>query len=241
MTLLIVSDIHGNMSALEAVLKDAQQFLPDAMAILGDVIDYGMRSNEVVAYLDVLSLHKICYLWGNHEYAILENDFSGFSSLRGEQCARFTASMLTEDTRNILMSVEGKCGRSEFFFRGLRFLAIHGSLQDPFWKAIDPQGPFQGYEEYDYVLSGHSHLFQTFPVFYDTGLAEMRGKKRTVFINPGSVGQPRNHDPRAQYAILDTEQGICFRTVDYDIRGEQVLYQNDKVDIFYRNRLTYGI
>ncbi len=241
MTLIIISDIHGNISALEAALKDAQQFSPDAAAILGDVIDYGMRSNEVVAYLDALPLRKICYLWGNHEYAILRNDFSGFSSLRGEQCARFTASKLTENTRNILMSVEGKCGRSEFFFGGFRFLAIHGSLQNPFWSAINPQGPFQGYEPYDYVLSGHSHLLQTFPVFYDTGLTKMRGKKRTVFINPGSVGQPRNHDPRAQYAVLDTEQGICLRTVDYDICKEQALYQNGELDIFYRDRLTYGI
>lgn len=239
--LFILSDIHGNMTALKAVLKDVQQFGPDAVAVLGDVIDYGMRSNEAVAQLEELPLPKVCYLWGNHEYAILKNYFSGFSSARGERCARFTAAGLTEETRQILMQADGRCGWAAFSFGGFRFLAVHGSLQDPFWKAITPQGPFEGYEAYDYVLSGHSHVAQAFPVFYDTGHSEMRGKKRTIFINPGSVGQPRNHDPRAQYILLDTEQGLCFRTVDYDIPAEQMLYRNGEVDVFYRDRLAYGI
>lgn len=241
MRLLIISDVHGNLSALEAVLRDAQQFSPDGVALLGDMIDYGMRSNEVVACLDALPFPRLCCLWGNHEHAVLCNDFSGFSSFRGEQCAQFTASKLTEETRSILANADGTDGKSEFFFGGFRFLAIHGSLEDCFWKAISIEGPFQGYEEYDYVLSGHSHLSQVFPVFYRTGSVEMRGKKRTVFINPGSVGQPRNHDPRAQYALLDTEHGVSLRTVDYDICEEQSLYRAGQVDLFYRDRLANGI
>ena len=64
--------------------------------------------------------------------------------------------------------------------------------------------------------------------------------EKVVFINPGSVGQPRNHNPKAQYAILDTEKGVSLISVPYDVKFEQSLY-NDQVDPFYSERLTNGV
>jgi diadenosine tetraphosphatase ApaH/serine/threonine PP2A family protein phosphatase len=71
--------------------------------------------------------------------------------------------------------------------------------------------------------------------------AAYRNKKRTIFINPGSVGQPRNHNPYAQYGILDIESGNYeHRCVWYDVKEEQKLFI-DSVDKFYKDRLTLGI
>ena len=77
--------------------------------------------------------------------------------------------------------------------------------------------------------------------FYKDHNPCLRNKKRTVFINPGSVGQPRNHNPLAQYGILETN--TCAyerRCVWYDVEKEQKLY-DDRVDIFYKNRLKLGV
>lgn len=241
MQLLILSDIHGNVSALESVLADVREnFRPDALALLGDFVDYGMRSNQVVEIIRGLDIPVICNLWGNHERAVVAEDYSRFSSERGVVSAKNTRRTLSDSSVDYLNSLPGKEGFQEFEFAGKRFFAVHGCLKDPFWKAIFPGGDMEGYEKYDYVLSGHSHYAHSFPVFYPADDLAMRNKKRTIFINPGSVGQPRNHDPRAQYAVLDTEKGITLRGVDYDIAYEQSLFTDD-VDPFYSERLSKGV
>ncbi len=244
MKLLIISDIHGNLSALEAVFADAnEKYKPDAVALLGDCIDYGMRSNEVVGLISSLELPYVCRLWGNHEDAIFNGNFSRFSSARGVQSAGYTRSCLTKETIDTLMSFESKSGKAEFTLDGKKILAIHGSIDDCYWKSISPASDLtekKAYSEYDYVLSGHSHIPHAFDIFYGCDDPIMRNKKKTTFINPGSVGQPRNHDPKAGYAILDFENGISLNRVSYDIEYEMSLY-NDKIDDFYRIRLKYGI
>ena len=93
----ILSDIHGNMYALGKVLEDMGKFDIEGVILLGDLIDYGMQSNEVVACIeDELDYKIVCNIWGNHERAIALEDFTGFSSKRGSECARYTASVLTE-------------------------------------------------------------------------------------------------------------------------------------------------
>lgn len=237
----ILSDIHGNVSALNRVLEDIKKnFHPDYYALLGDNIDYGMRSNEVIEILRGLDCPLICDLWGNHEKAIMTEDYSRFSSQRGVVSAAHTRKNLTKESLAYIDRMKDKGGISEFVIEDTRFLAVHGSLADIFWGKTDPFSDLGGYEKYDIVLSGHTHLSHCFPVFYASDHAEYRGKKKTVFINPGSIGQPRNHNPKAQYAVWDKEAGVVLRQVDYDIAYEQSLYTDD-VDIFYRERLSRGI
>lgn len=239
--LLIVSDIHGNVSALESTLEDVHiHYSPDAAVILGDSIDYGMRSNEVLDILERCGIPIISSIWGNHEYAIVNQDYARFSSRRGIACAKHTHSIMTEKSLKYLSDIAGKDGKAEFQYNGKLFLAVHGSLEDPFWGSISAGSDFHGYEKYDYVLSGHSHVSHCFPVFYRDDNRKLRNKKRTVFINPGSIGQPRNHDSRAQYAILDFDKGIILRCVDYDIEFEQSLFTTE-VDAFYKERLSEGV
>ncbi|MDY6323634.1 MAG: metallophosphoesterase [Catonella sp.] len=95
MQLIVLSDIHGNLTALNAVLDNIHEhYEPDAIAILGDFIDYGMRSNEVIERVKAIQIPIVCNIWGNHERAIMLNDYTRFSSQRGVDSAKNTAKKL---------------------------------------------------------------------------------------------------------------------------------------------------
>lgn len=241
MQILILSDIHGNVSALNSVLKDVEKrYKPDTTIILGDNIDYGTRSNEIVQILEKFPYPICCSIWGNHEKAIMEQDYTKFSSERGRKSAKFTRSNLSESSINYLNFKLNKLGKMEINIENKRILAVHGSIEEVFWESIVPEEKHIGYEKYDFVISGHSHRSHVFSEFYYDNNEIMRNEKKTVFLNPGSVGQPRNHNPRAQYAIWDTNNGIYLCEVEYEIQYEMSLYTDD-IDMFYRERLKYGI
>lgn len=242
MKLLLVSDIHGNKEALKAVLAHMDTiYRIDSCALLGDVIDYGMHSNEVVGMLRGVKYPLTCNIRGNHEQAVITQDYGRFSSERGRRCAQYTCSVLSPGTWDYIRHVMAGSGMTEFALDGKRCLAVHGSLSDPYWKSIFPGQGLEEYRDYDYVFSGHSHLPHYFETFYETDAPFRRNKKKTVFINPGSVGQPRNLDPLAQCALLDTVTGsVTFIKVPYDIRKEQEAYTG-QVDDFYRKRLEAGV
>ena len=236
----VLSDIHGNLFALKNVINDFQDI--DAVILLGDLIDYGMQSNEVVEFImNNLSSKIVCNIWGNHEKAILTEDFSHFSSQRGIDSAGFTQSQLNDDTKDYLNNDLIHEGKYELNLDEKRVLAIHGSLNDNHWKSIFPDNLNGDYSDYDIVLSGHSHYPHVFQKFYDVDNPEMRNKKAVLFINPGSVGQPRNHNPNAQYAILDTKtMGVELKSIEYPKDKAMELF-NGSVDDFYRKRLENGI
>lgn len=238
----ILSDIHGNMTALERVVEDMRFFEIDGIILLGDLIDYGMQSNEVVEYIRLRLQDKvICSIWGNHERAILTSDFGRFSSRRGAKCARHTASRLSGETRRYLSEKMNPEGLYEFELGGRKALAVHGSLEDRYWKAVGPENVRGDYSSYDIVFSGHSHYTHMFTRFYDHADPERRNKHAVLFINPGSVGQPRNHNPAAQYALLDIRtMTVVLRAVPYDVEAAMASYDGS-VDDFYRARLKTGV
>ena len=238
----ILSDIHGNLYALENVVRDMEQYPLDGVILLGDLIDYGMQSNEVVEYIRTrLQERVICNIWGNHERAILTDDYARFSSQRGVDCARHTASRLSDESRNYLDDMLIHEGVMDFDLDRIKVLAVHGSLEDHYWKAIAPDNVRGDYSGYDLVLSGHSHYSHFFTRFYDADDPERRNKHAVRFINPGSVGQPRNHNPNAQYALIDIEtENVLLRSVSYDIEAAMSLFDGS-VDDFYRERLKTGV
>lgn len=238
----VLSDIHGNLFAFERVLEDMACHAVDAAVLLGDLIDYGMQSNEVVALLrDRFSYPVLCNIRGNHEQAILCEDYTRFSSERGAQSAKHTAMQLVNETWDYLNRELVPEGRLEFGLDGKRCLAVHGSLEDNYWKSIMPDNVRGDYSAYDIVFSGHSHYAHAFTKFYEADDPDRRGKHAVWFINPGSVGQPRNHNPHAQYALLDTaSMTVTLRAVPYDVEAAMALYDGS-VDDFYRERLQYGV
>ncbi|MCX4272259.1 MAG: metallophosphoesterase family protein [Acetatifactor sp.] len=240
MKILIMADIHGNLEALERILAEADSCHIQGCVLLGDLIDYGMHSNEVVRRLLKLQYPMLCNLRGNHEEAILQEDYARFSSERGRESARHTRERLDQNTWRYIKDLE-KSGKQEFRCGGKYCLGIHGSLEDCFWKGIIPEQDLDSYSSYDYVFSGHSHRPHFFERFYPAQDARRRNLKKTIFINPGSVGQPRNLNPMAQAAVLDMDtENVVFLRATYDIAKEQQAFDG-QVDSFYSERLEYGV
>lgn len=242
MQILILSDIHGNQMALQAVLKKAkEEYSIQACILLGDIIDYGMHSNEVINILRKLDYPILCNIWGNHEYAVYEESYERFSSERGKVCAQYTKKILSESAWDYLNQEMRKEGHFLFECDGKRCLAVHGSLEDEYWISISSKSGVDEYKEFDFVFSGHSHLPRFAEEFYKTDDMLRRNKKKVIFINPGSVGQPRNLNNRAQFAVLDIQtEKVVFDKAVYDISKEQESYTG-MVDTFYRDRLEMGI
>lgn len=241
MKILIMSDIHGNEEALNAVLNKAADYEIDACFLLGDVIDYGMHSNEVIVRLKSLPYPIICNIRGNHEDAVIADHYDAFSSERGRQSAKYTKSILNEDSWKYIQNEMAATGMIEFECANKKCLAIHGSLRDQYWKSIDIDNDFYDYCAYDYVFSGHSHMPHFVEKYYPYEDTRRRNKKKIIFINPGSVGQPRNHNPMAQFAVLDMHtEAILFDKAEYDIAKEQLAFAG-QIDKFYRDRLEAGV
>ena len=243
MRLVLLSDIHANVTALRAVLDDVKRRGDyDAFALLGDLVNYGPRPNEVIGIVRQEVKPLVVNLWGNHEYSIFGGSLERFATDRGRSVLTYTNSILSEESRTYLEQALVNEGYHQSTMDGLRILFMHGNLDDPYWGkfGIDKMND-ERYSEYDYVISGHSHVPHYVEHFFPSENKEYRNKKRTIFINPGSVGQPRNHNPYAQYGILDTKFG-CYahRCVAYDIEKEQELF-SEKVDKFYKERIKLGV
>lgn len=240
MNVLIMSDIHGNLSALKKMLEKVKQYDIQGCILLGDVIDYGMHSNEVASCLQKLEYPILCNIWGNHEHAVINDSYERFSSDRGRESAKHTRQCMTAVTFEYLSKME-KAGKTEFLCGEKKCLAIHGSVDDAYWNSITPDQELAEYSPYDYVFSGHSHLPHFFEKYYASDDVKRRNKKKTIFINPGSVGQPRNLNPMAQAVLLNTEtEEVAFLKASYDIKKEQEAFMG-QVDPFYRDRLEYGV
>ena len=243
MRLVLLSDIHANVSALQAVLDDTQHIGEfDSFIILGDLVNYGPRPNEVIEMVNSLPKPIIVNIWGNHEYSIFGGSLERFATDRGRAVLKYTNSILTEESREYLDKCMNHQGMEEKEINGKMFLFVHGHLDDPYWGkfGIDKMND-ERIAQYDYVISGHSHIPHYVEIFFASDNSEYRNKKRTIFINPGSIGQPRNHNPFAQYGILDTQTGNYeHRSVWYDVKEEQRLF-SDSVDQFYKDRLTIGV
>lgn len=243
MRYLLVSDIHGNLPAFEAVLKDAPRGLP--VWCLGDLVGYGPNPNECIELLQ--SLDHECIV-GNHDWAAMDKVDSEDFNPDAKRAVQWTQEQLTPASIAYLESLPSILVKGEFTL-------VHGSPRDPIWEYIlHPQTACTNFAYLDtsHCLVGHTHV----PIKYalsdddDEQLCEMErlpengpralGQRR-VIINPGSVGQPRDGDARASYAILDTEeQTLEHRRVSYDIKKTQRLMHRAKLPSRNITRLSYG-
>lgn len=243
MKLVLLADIHANLTALEAVLAHADaHYGAAAIAHLGDAVDYGMRPNETLARLAGLGGRIVVNLAGNHERAWTGRDVERFSSPRGAAACRHTQQVLGPEAAAYIRTALAFDPQDQEL-AGRRCLFVHGDLADPFWgKMPAAEMARPAYTAYDYVVCGHTHVSMLWTEFRrEDSPRARRGKTRTVFINPGSVGQPRNHNPAAQYAVLDLAAGaVHFHAVPYAVAAEQALYRGE-IDPFYGERLALGV
>ena len=224
MRCLVLSDIHSNLAAFEAVLAEAGSV--DQVWCAGDVIGYGPQPNECVEHLK--SLPHICVA-GNHDWASVGRlDISAFNPDAIRACL-WTREQLTPDNRAYIE------GLPERLVQG-HFTVVHGSPRYPIWEYItDAEMAQENLSHFgtEYCFFGHTHR----PAFYDCpdphgACREKRlpsttptslGPERCL-VNPGGVGQPRDNDPRASYMILDTDNGtVELHRVRYDIQRTQKL------------------
>lgn len=221
MKVAVLSDIHANLPALEAVLSEVEAGSFEETWFLGDAVGYGASPNEVVELLadrcDVL-------LTGNHDIAALgELDVSTFSPDAAE-AALWTRDRLSDSSREVLAASPGPSGLRE----GLGL--YHASPRDPIWEyVLDPGTAGDCMDETDarIGLIGHSHVALWFTRRDEMSRVAADGAPEgteldasigTWLINPGSAGQPRDGDPRAAWIELDTETAtVRYHRTRYDI------------------------
>ncbi len=242
--ILIVADVHANLAALEAVLADARRV--DEVWSLGDLVGYGPDPNEVVDRLRGLPLRSLA---GNHDWgSIGKAELTQFNEDARSACA-WTASVLREDLREYLAELAAAEAFGSVY-------AAHGSPRDPIWEYITniqiAQANF-GYFSTNACLVGHTHV----PVVFrwragvtgaDAFVTEVPSPGTAINVdgdrlifNPGSVGQPRDGDPRAAYAILESAtQVFTFRRVAYDIGATQAKMREVGLPERLAPRLEYG-
>jgi diadenosine tetraphosphatase ApaH/serine/threonine PP2A family protein phosphatase len=221
MRIAVLSDIHGNLPALEAVLSDLQPY--DALWQLGDICGYGPQPDEVV---ERLASEGALGVRGNHDSAAIgQLDTDAFND-DARAAIEWTAGHITQTTRDWL---------SQLPLRSVDepFTLVHGSPRDPTWEYVYSGSVARANMDAfvtQRCLVGHTHIPALFrqrngrveAVQVTPGRAYELGAERAI-INPGSVGQPRDGDPRASALIIDSAaQTLEWRRVEYPIAAVQV-------------------
>lgn len=220
MRILVFSDIHSNLTALEAVLTREHSI--DAYWCLGDIVGYGPDPNECIAR--VRGLPNLVCVRGNHDAATLgavdQQTFNHEASL----AITWTKRILNAESREYLLSLPEK----EIIGN---VTLVHGSPRNPVWDYVmDFMTALRTFTYFDtrVCLIGHTHV----PAIWKEASEKtpigpvMEFHKTNILtktmLNPGSVGQPRDHNPQASYAIFDPEAFSWeLRRVEYDIKSVQ--------------------
>lgn len=223
MRTLIISDIHGNLTALKAVLKDAQPY--GRVWCLGDVVGYGPDPNECIEC--IRALPQLTCVKGNHDAAILgEIDTNSFN-YEARASLEWLESRLELVNRHWLESLPERAVIENVTF-------VHGSPRNPIWEYVMDVGvAAANMAAFDtqICLVGHSHVPGVFlkgdGVNFDVRQYDMIPDEplmiqEKAILNPGSVGQPRDYDPRASYIIYDDETDLwTHHRVPYNISAVQ--------------------
>jgi predicted phosphodiesterase len=236
----VVSDIHGNLHALEAVLESIDQDPPDEIWCLGDLVGYGPRPNRCCAV--VAERADVCLI-GNHDLAVLGRLDLEIFAPDAAVSAAWTAGILEPETRAFLEASETKGEREGV---GL----FHASPRDPVWEyVLSPGVAYASLAEtpQDLVLVGHSHVALSFGLANTTLATAAEGTEVALagdrwLLNPGSVGQPRDGDPKAAWLFLDLEaKQASFRRNAYDIAKTQAEIRERGLPEALAARLEHGV
>jgi len=197
---------------------------------------------EIESFLEEKEL--LASIAGNHEMELFreEGPSAQFSTERGAAALVATKRLLSPKWMAFLKT-KLKIGAQEISFESKRILCVHASLGDPYWGAMTNEGrKLLKYASYDFVLFGHTHIPLSVDEFFSVENPSLRNKKKTIFLNPGSVGQPRNRNPMAHYMVFDpTTEEVHLNKVQYNIQSEIDLDSIEGMDQFYKERLRYGL
>ncbi len=223
MRILIISDIHANLTALETVLSDAGEV--DGVWCLGDIVGYGPDPNECVTCIKELP-NLLCII-GNHDAAALKQIDADTFNPEARNAIIWTRRQLSDESMVFLNELPEMIRASD------EVTLTHGSPRHPVWEyLLDTHAATLNFDYFETPLCfvGHTHLPVVYYLENNNYLARLSvpdaGERLLLpdraIINPGSVGQPRDRDPRAAYGIFNTDtRTLEFHRVSYDITSVQ--------------------
>jgi diadenosine tetraphosphatase ApaH/serine/threonine PP2A family protein phosphatase len=222
-TIALLSDIHANLVALEAVLADLPPV--EAIWVMGDTVGYGPEPADTLA---LLRERRATLIAGNHDRAVGTGEGLELFNVAARTAAERHRSWLGGADRDFLATLPLTLAPADGYF------ICHGSPRDPLWEYVFDSRT-AAFAMAGLVVPrccvGHTHV----PATFRTG----DGK---IMINPGSVGQPRDGDPRAAYALLDVEAvTVEFRRVEYDVAATQRRMRELGLPEMLADRLTFGL
>jgi diadenosine tetraphosphatase ApaH/serine/threonine PP2A family protein phosphatase len=241
MRVAVISDVHANEQALDAVLEEIDAWAPEAIWCLGDTVGYGPAPNRCC---EVVSERADVCLIGNHDLVALGTlDVEDFNE-EAAAAALWTRGELDERSRSFLSRLESSAAVD-----GAQL--FHASARDPVWEyVLSAEAAYFSLlsTTAPVVLVGHSHVALAIglddadlhggPAAAGTQI-ELEGR---WLLNPGSVGQPRDGDPRAAWLALDTEERTArFHRVEYPIEQTQELIRERGLPESLAARLAHGI
>lgn len=239
--ILVLSDIHGNLPALQSVLQDAGEV--DAVWCLGDLVGYGPFPNECI---DLIRQQKdLRCVMGNHDAGMLGRISLGMFNHDAQVSLKWMKTVITESNWDYLRKIP-ETDQVD------KVTLVHGSPRNPIWEYIlDPGIARDNFSSFATPLAmvGHTHLPIAYIYFEDLDETEWtlgrHGKplklEHRAILNPGSVGQPRDHDPRAAYAIFyPRRMSWEFHRVEYDIERVQAAIIQNGLPARHASRLTEG-
>jgi putative phosphoesterase len=199
----VISDIHANLPALRAVLVDLDVSRPDEVWCAGDIVGYNPWPNEVV---EILRSRRVRGIRGNHERAVLSGDTSWFNELAAA-AMKWTRVHMSVSSVGYIKDLEDRTRTS---CADGTIAMYHGSPRndDEYVLPWSATPDLLAIAQADVVVLGHTHIPMAFRWPYG------------MLVNPGSVGQPRDGDPRAAWGLLDTSRRTFeVRRVPYDVDG----------------------
>jgi len=225
----VISDIHSNYDALQAVLSAIGDY--DALVCLGDLVGYGAQPNEVVS--EIRSLRPKAIVMGNHDYAVSTGETSGFVQ-HAVQAVQWTRKNISPENLSYIASLRTKATCT---MDGAKITLAHGSPRDPLNEYIYP-------DTAEFILrslvedSGGSVL-----LLGHTHVPFVRKFDSMLLGNPGGVGQPRDGDARASYAILEpfAEPEFHIHRVVYGIDAAARKIITARLPRLLAERLSLGV
>jgi predicted phosphodiesterase len=241
MRCVILADIHANLTALETVLEDVEKHGGvEEIWCLGDIVGYGPDPHQCI---EIIQQRCSACVAGNHDWAAIGKMDTSYFNQEAAEAAHWTSRHLKLEDIRFLETLP-------LILEKNNFTLVHGSPRDPIWEYVLSAAEAEENLKYfktQYCLIGHSHL----PLLFEFGRSclgsspeagqrVILGPKRLIF-NPGSVGQPRDNDPRASYAIYDSEaKTLALNRVDYDIAAVQQRMLAAGLPEWLGYRLTFG-
>jgi diadenosine tetraphosphatase ApaH/serine/threonine PP2A family protein phosphatase len=235
----IISDIHSNLEALKRVLEEIYKRGADKIICLGDIVGYGANPNECV---DIIREGNVESIIGNHDIIACGKDEPYNFNPVASAAALWTRKELTPENKEFLNNLPDMRLLDDF-------LIVHGAISDPdsyILSSYDARMEFKLMRKHNICFFGHTHV----RIHYTLSNDDVRQSFDYEFnieptskylINPGSVGQPRDRDPRASFLIYDKKKGfVKFIRLEYDIKEAQRKIIEAKLDRRLADRLSYG-